>query len=258
MALADLATERRRVLVDLSEKGELAEQPLESGSWDDSAFRFWRVVIPAGGTFAIGNDCCGLIETAARTLVVPKGINRRLPDSAGFIFFEREVTSSRFRAIHYGYVTLRDEGLPGLAICALNPDGHLVMSTTGVDECFLQTDDAEVSDLIAAFEAFWLFVSQRILKTVTQPLSRAARRRLRQPDASTQIICLRSIEYRDASSMPIGLVDWNCRWLVRGHWRQQWHQTTQTHHPKWILPYVKGPDDKPFKEPRATVYAVVR
>ena len=28
--------------------------------------------------------------------------------------------------------------------------------------------------------------------------------------------------------------------------------------PKWILPYVKGPADKPLKAPTKTVYAVVR
>ena len=38
------------------------------------------------------------------------------------------------------------------------------------------------------------------------------------------------------------------RWLVRGHIRHQWHPSTKTHEVIWIDPYVKGPEDKPFRE----------
>jgi hypothetical protein len=53
-------------------------------------------------------------------------------------------------------------------------------------------------------------------------------------------------------------VDWQCQWLVKGHWRQQWYAKTMAHKPKYIMPYVKGPEDKPMKPPRPTIFAVVR
>ena len=40
--------------------------------------------------------------------------------------------------------------------------------------------------------------------------------------------------------------DWTHRWVVRGHWRQQFYQTTNTHRPVFVGPYVKGPEDKPL------------
>lgn len=36
------------------------------------------------------------------------------------------------------------------------------------------------------------------------------------------------------------------RFLVAGHWRNQWYPSLKRHKQKWISPYVKGPDDKPF------------
>lgn len=40
--------------------------------------------------------------------------------------------------------------------------------------------------------------------------------------------------------------EWNHRWIVRGHWRNQWYPSTQVHRPKYVPSYVKGPEDKPL------------
>ncbi len=53
-------------------------------------------------------------------------------------------------------------------------------------------------------------------------------------------------------------VNWSYRWLVTGHWRQQWYQSEKAHHPIWIAPYVKGPEDRPLKMPARPVYSVIR
>jgi hypothetical protein len=37
------------------------------------------------------------------------------------------------------------------------------------------------------------------------------------------------------------------RWITRGHWRQQWYPSLQTHRQIWINPYVKGPEGAPLK-----------
>lgn len=40
---------------------------------------------------------------------------------------------------------------------------------------------------------------------------------------------------------------YTCRWMVKGHWRQQWYPSRQVHRPIWINPHIKGPDGKPLK-----------
>ena len=36
------------------------------------------------------------------------------------------------------------------------------------------------------------------------------------------------------------------RFMVAGHWRNQWYPSLKRHKQRWISPYIKGPDDKPF------------
>ena len=37
------------------------------------------------------------------------------------------------------------------------------------------------------------------------------------------------------------------RWVVSGHWRNQWYPAAELHRPRWIDGYVKGPADAPLK-----------
>lgn len=39
-------------------------------------------------------------------------------------------------------------------------------------------------------------------------------------------------------------IEWSRRWLVSGHWA--WRATKEGRVRRWIMPYIKGPDDKPF------------
>jgi hypothetical protein len=43
-----------------------------------------------------------------------------------------------------------------------------------------------------------------------------------------------------------GGIDWSHRWIVGGHWRNQWYASEQIHRQIWISDYEKGPDDKPL------------
>lgn len=53
-------------------------------------------------------------------------------------------------------------------------------------------------------------------------------------------------------------VNWSCRWLVRPHFRNQWHPSTQTHKRRLIGSYVKGPEDQPLRLPKPAIYSVDR
>jgi hypothetical protein len=105
------------------------------------------------------------------------------------------------------------------------------------------------------------FMNQRIMVTTPERAERATRKRAlaelaREP--LVRVVKLRRLaqagEQRGASEA----VEWSCRWVVSGHWRQQFYPSTNEHRPIYVLPYVKGPEDRPLKPPRAKVFAVVR
>ena len=117
--------------------------------------------------------------------------------------------------------------------------------------------------IVRLLPTFCAFISQRILVAErTEVLNRATRRRLMAMH-SPRVPVVNVVELRRKASTPHDDsdshdVEWSCRWLVRGHWRRQWYPRQERHQMIWITPYVKGPEDKPLKQPRATVFAVVR
>jgi hypothetical protein len=43
-----------------------------------------------------------------------------------------------------------------------------------------------------------------------------------------------------------GEANYSHRFIVSGHWRNQWYPSEKLHRQIWISPYVKGPEDKPL------------
>lgn len=91
-------------------------------------------------------------------------------------------------------------------------------------------------------------------------LPRSERRRVAKagrPESNIRVVTLRRSQY-PVHAQNSTSVAWSCQWMVRGHWRNQWHASIGRHKATWVAPYVKGPPDKPLRAPRQTVYAVVR
>lgn len=114
------------------------------------------------------------------------------------------------------------------------------------------------------FAACLAFLDQRIFVTSQQRAERHAVKRLErqgwQGEPLVRVVELRRREHhshqnRDADP---ATVPWSCQWVVSGHWRQQPYPSQGIVQPRWIMPYVKGPEDKPLKSPAAKVFAVVR
>lgn len=105
-----------------------------------------------------------------------------------------------------------------------------------------------------------MFVDQEIVVASRADVSRAVRKRCDRAEVDTtcHVVTLRKELAHDHDSGGLGHVEWSHRWLVRGHWRRQWFQSRGGHAPVWIHPHVKGPSDKPFMEPKPTVFAVMR
>jgi hypothetical protein len=107
-----------------------------------------------------------------------------------------------------------------------------------------------------------VWLRQRILTLGLGHIERHRRKQLarehQQPMPSdVKVIQLRRLESspqaRTGDAEP---VDWSCRWIVNGHWRNQPYKGDRKL--IYIMPFVKGPEDKPLRVPTHTVYQVDR
>jgi len=100
------------------------------------------------------------------------------------------------------------------------------------------------------FAAFQLAAQTNLAESEETIIDRAERRRnarMNLPDRPVRIIRLRRglASARD-DEQPNDTREWRHRWIVRGHWRNHWYPSVGAHRPRWIAPYLKGPDGAPL------------
>ncbi|MEW2093898.1 hypothetical protein AB0932_30115 [Streptomyces sp. NPDC006682] len=101
--------------------------------------------------------------------------------------------------------------------------------------------------LLTTIRAAWLLMRQPLAETSDVLPSRAVRKRLHRvghEPAPVRLIELR--RPKSGGGQGDGDRGYHHQWIVRGHWRQQWHPKRQVHRPVWIAPHVKGPDGAPL------------
>jgi len=84
---------------------------------------------------------------------------------------------------------------------------------------------------------------------VVQPrhaIKRAMRTTPRLDPPEVRVVMLRRKETTHHEHNTGETIERTHRWLVRGHWRNQWYPSMGVHRPKWIPEHIKGPDDKPL------------
>jgi len=149
---------------------------------------------------------------------------------------------------------------PGLSLrTLLSPDARSVDFKLRTIQAPLARDIALFRFVLAA--ATWL--RQRIVISSGGHIERHRRKQLvREYEAVLSEV--KVIELRRAETSSVSrdgettAVDWSCRWIVNGHWRNQYHPSTGRHELTFVEPYVKGPSDKPLRVPAHTVYQVDR
>lgn len=103
------------------------------------------------------------------------------------------------------------------------------------------------SELEILLSVIWRFAAQ-VVRVHVKP-HRAARRSAARAGvvaSDTTVLTLRrgktgphdGGEHKDAH--------YSHRFIVRGHWRNQWYSSLATHRQIWIAPFLKGPDDLPL------------
>lgn len=104
------------------------------------------------------------------------------------------------------------------------------------------------------------FLKSTIVISEKESLPRRIRRQAEREikhEPIVRVIRLRRKEHGQGSGSG-GSVDWQNQWLVRPHWRNQYHPSTGERKPIFIDAYIKGPEDKPFKPPKDYVFKVDR
>ena len=100
------------------------------------------------------------------------------------------------------------------------------------------------------FALFRLAAQVGLGEQVTETTSRAERRRTARaelPERDVRVVRLRGRQSdRDSAGAGAPGRDYQHRWIVRGHWRQQWYPSVESHRPIWINAHAKGPDGAPL------------
>lgn len=101
-----------------------------------------------------------------------------------------------------------------------------------------------VSNLVV----FWNLLRQKsVAEESIATLPRPARRRMQRAGLTPPRIRVISLPgNRSGTAAGESEREWRHRWVVRGHWRQQWYPSLKDHRPVWIAPHLKGPEDAPL------------
>lgn len=111
------------------------------------------------------------------------------------------------------------------------------------------------------YSAFYL-MAQRLSMSVQHNTDRGTRRRNEFQKLKVtpfiRVITLRRMEEAREKAGNVGTVDFQWQWEVRGHWRNQWYPSENTHKPVFVDAYIKGPEDKPLKPPGVKLFVAGR
>jgi hypothetical protein len=201
--------------------------------------------------FWVDPDMCRLASIAAQSLPAEAEVEPATPQ--GFIYLELPNPLS----LHDGFplqmqgVTWDETimfGLYRLRRALVPTEWPIPYRDSIIFEASLWHD---LHSIVSWAKTYWLLLAQRLSTQTAARIDRATRRRCRHrsvPDNQTvEIVSLRrsAIEESQSCDEPRS-IEWTHRWMVDGHWRNQWYPSDQAHRFTWIAPYIKGPPDKPF------------
>jgi hypothetical protein len=222
-------------------------------------------------------DMCHLLAGAAETLPSAPIVRGDLPEDKGFVVFDdpipaidahRENDNLSIAAMEWAYALVK--GQPAVHLGFYDKAERLgIQEMTGplfflgtstwianteledIESTYPHADERMKASLIEdrrLLHAFFLLISQRVTQVEVRQPDRAERRRAERQGRvapPVRVVNLREV-YRPSESPEGREVNWDHRWMVSGHWRQQWYASEQRHRPVFISPFVKGPADRPL------------
>jgi hypothetical protein len=141
------------------------------------------------------------------------------------------------------------------------PGGHPA-ETAAEEDASPYSGRADVRSLWQFLQAFFRLANQRVLTRthtrVRRPLRRDAARRGMKEGEGVLVVTLRRPKTPSPEGHEPEEGNWSRRWIVSGHWRNQWYPSLNRHQQIWIAPFVKGPEDKPLVLHADRVYEFTR
>jgi hypothetical protein len=120
-------------------------------------------------------------------------------------------------------------------------------------------DEPKIKQPLRQIQSFFRLTMQHITTHGAHVPSRATRRRaqrMKMPEKNVTVIRLRRPKSKPhGESEPIAH---DHRWLVRGHWRNQWFPSLKAHRQIYIHDYIKGPEDKPLRISERRAFELVQ
>jgi hypothetical protein len=230
--------------------------------------------------FYVAADMVELADVAARSIPDFQLAPEDLPSDAGFMLFQRPIASTSSGETQLGITAVcwarmpgHDDVLQGSTYLDRN-DASPVFDRIAPNRQMATTEPRLVyahggeftwpfgdnegtalgsldfmATLAPRLRAAWLLMQQPLADTSEVQLPRPARRRLvhsgHEPRA-VRLVELRRPKTTSNAAESTAAREYHHRWIVRGHWRQQWYPARQVHRPVWIAPHVKGPGDAPL------------
>jgi hypothetical protein len=110
-------------------------------------------------------------------------------------------------------------------------------------------------------QTLWRLLAQTITTKTKSRASTPFRKRAAKatfPEKQITVVTLRRPRHAPNEDYEPKNVDWTHRWLVSGHWRNQYFPSIDMHRQIWVGSYVKGPDDKPLKIRKVRIFELVQ
>lgn len=252
----------------------------------DASFAFAKI----GDNFLVGKEVLQAVSTCAEN--VPNDIEWEeswLPTDCGWMYFEQPVPfkvgvwdgDAQCRvtrplplfSIAWGRT---EEGKTLVILYLMLDDDDPNCPETSMTYMVVQQGET-ISEHVAsmpdrqslvrwAYSLFYVMAQPKMVESNLEKASSLARsivsRKSKAPvRPDVRIITLRRRIYNSEPSGNHRDIDWSCRWVVGAdfkHWRNQFYSSTKTHKLIHIPPFIKGPADKPLKQPTKTIYQVTR
>ncbi|MFL5861133.1 MAG: hypothetical protein ACJ780_10170 [Solirubrobacteraceae bacterium] len=234
-------------------------------------------LLPECDPFYVSGDLSELIEYAAESFTPEALVPTDLIVPSGFAYFaqplymrDRFNMPMPFRAIQWcptidggSVVSDNGQGVYGGVLVALydhSKDGggeRVGGSDLAMDyvttlrfnmESKVYNSDNSVRDMLAHLKVFFRLCQQTIAVPRHERVARPTWKRARATWKDIKEVVVFTLrrakppQYEGDERE----VQWSHRWLVQGHWRNQWYGSEKVHRQIWIAPYVKGPDNMPL------------
>lgn len=264
--------------VSTGEVGEVWARTVDGGDDADAHMAYLVKSVSAAVAWWVNEDMCALLDSAATSMPAQVALVEDAPDPFGFAVFERPLASigvmpdgvdrggMPISALSWGPIITEEDGTPAWRVdswlVVRGGDSYVVWPVgyahwrigattddTGPYVAPGSPDDLSHQEDRRRLAALWTLASQELLTEQSrQPLDRSTAAKHRRADLNPSPIRVVRLRRPVASKDPGAAADrhYSHRWMVSGHWRNQYLPSRGTHRLQWIAPYVKGPEDKPL------------